>query len=211
MLVTRPEYDSGTRYLAAWALLVIREAETKGRTVYDLHGAQVDRREVESRVRKLRPDFVFLNGHGTARAVFGQDDVPLIIDGENDALLHGRVTYTVACASAADLGETVGAMSGSAYIGYDKKFGIVRHNQYINRPIEDPYAKPILEASNHVPLSLLKGHTCAEAVERAKDVGMRHVRRLQSSLSDSDVLQVAQTLWWNARHLVCRGDAGRTI
>lgn len=211
MLVTRPEYDSGTRYLAAWASLVVQEAKTRGKPVYDLLGTQANRREVESRVQKLQPDFLFLNGHGTTRSVFGQDDVPLIVAGENDEVLHGRITYVVACASASELGVVVSRASQSAYIGYDRKFGIVRHHGYLNRPLDDPYARPMQEVSNQIPIALLKGHSCREAVERAKAVGERHLQRIQSSIADPDTLQIVQTLWWNMRHLVCKGDATRTL
>lgn len=211
ILVTRPEYDPGTRYLSCWAKLIIEKARNKGQIVFDLKGIKANRSELESRVKKLRPSFIFLNGHGTEVSVYGQDDEPVIVSGKNDNILQETIIYTVACSSGKELGRIVGDSHQSTFIGYDRRFGIVRQNSSLNRPLEDPYAKPILETSNQIPSSLIKGNSCSVSIARARETGQKHLRAMQSSLADPNILQVAQVLRWNMQHLVCHGDGEKKL
>ena len=67
-------------------------------------------------------------------------------------------------------------------------------------------AKPFMEASNQVMISLLKGHRANEASEKSKNKFKEYFLKLTSSQTDADSLQVAQCLWWNMKNQVCLGN-----
>ena len=76
----------------------------------------------------------------------------------------------------------------------------------MHSPIDDPKARPFMEASNQVMISLLKGNKAKDASERSKSKFRDNYIRLLSSSADQDSLQAAQCLWWNMRNQVCLGD-----
>ncbi|MFA4954619.1 MAG: hypothetical protein WC641_04870 [Patescibacteria group bacterium] len=145
MLVTRPNYDSATRYLSAWSLFLIEEAKRKGLVVMDLADQKARRIDLEGRLRKTSPDLVILNGHGSDDCVTGQDGEILIKAQDNASLLKGKITYAVSCNSAAILGEEVGTYTDTTYIGYEKEFAMFQSRDHLSRPLEDPFAKPFME------------------------------------------------------------------
>jgi len=79
--------------------------------------------------------------------------------------------------------------------------------KHLSRPLNDKRAKPFMEASNHVAISLIKGHKAHEASRRSKELFKRNYQSLLSSNSDPDALQDARFLWWNMKHQVCLGDS----
>lgn len=210
MLVTRPEFDPTTKYLSAWAGEIIDFAKNKGMEVIDLHKEKVTRNEFEGRVKKVDPDVIFFNGHGSDQGdgIGGHDNKALVLAGKNQELLYGKITYALACKSADVLGKQVVSGDGSsAYIGYADDFLFVGSSNYINRPLEDPKAKPFKESSNQVMTGLLKGATAGETTERAKNKFRDNYQKLLSSANgDPDSLQAAQFLWWDMRHLSCQGN-----
>jgi len=96
-LITRPDYDSATRYLSCWSEEIVEVAKSKGIKVVELKGAKVTKKELASRMEKLNPSLVMLNGHGNEDTITGHDDEVLIKSGENEDILHSRITYAVSC------------------------------------------------------------------------------------------------------------------
>lgn len=210
MLVTRPEHDPTTKYLSCWGQEYIDDAEKRHVPIVDRRYGGATRVEVESRIQKLHPSLVVLNGHGNRTYVTGHNNEVLVETKNNSDLLSGRITYAVSCSSAAELGTEVGMHAASTYVGYTEKFVFV-HSSRFHDPLSDAFARPCMEPSNHVVLSLLKGHTAGEAVSRSKEKSRQHLRHLMSSASDPDARMVAQWVWWNAKHLVCCGDENKTM
>ena len=211
MLVTRPDYDPGTKYLSSWSQILIEEARAKGIEVLDLPGTKATKSEFEGRLKKKQPSLVVLNGHGNEDCVTGQEGKPLVESKVNAEILSSSVTYAVSCQSAARLGREVGGYLNTAYIGYEKKFSILHSHGYFKRPSEDPLAKPFMDFSNHIVRSLLKGHTVEESVRRAKEVGETHLRSLETSLSDPDIQMAAAFLSRDISCLVAHGDTVKCI
>lgn len=211
ILVSRPDFDPGTKYLSAWSLLLINEARAKKIEVMDLFARRAARRELEGRLRKKNPSLVVLNGHGNANEVCGQDNEVLIRLGENEVLLSGRTTYAIACNSAEKLGEKIGTSENSSYIGYEKEFVIQQSQGYFGHPIDDPLSKPFMEFSNQIVRSLLKGHTVEESVQRARQVGELELRKLLASSSDPDLQNSAMFLWWDMKYLKIHGNNSRKV
>lgn len=210
MIVTKPQHDVTTRYLSAWAEEVIELAEEKGVDVIELLREKANKKEFESRVKKLSPRLIFLNGHGSDECVTGHDNKILVKSGENHEVLVGKITYALSCNSAKILGAKVAQEKDTAYIGYADEFIFIAGSACMRNPAHDPKAKPFMEASNQVMISVLKGHSARESTERSKDIFRERYIKLLSSNTDQDSLQAAQYLWWNMRNLVCLG-AGNAI
>lgn len=211
LIVTRPEHDSTTKYISAWAQEVITTAYKKGIEVIDLLRDKACRKEFEGRLKKLSPKLVFLNGHGNETSVTGHDNEVLVEVNENEHILKGRITYALSCSSGKLLGPALANEEMTAYIGYSDEFSFVYDRRYISKPIEDPLARPFMESSNQLMVSLIKGHTAEESTERAKEIFKKHCLTLSSSNATQDDLQVAKCLWWNMNRLVCSGNQAMTI
>lgn len=206
MIVTRPQYDTTTKYLSVWAEEVINFAKKNKIEVIDLLKHKANKKDFVGRVKKLQPDVIFLNGHGDDDCVTGHDEETLVEVGDNHDILRGAITYALSCNSGKILGQKVVENKATTYIGYEDKFIFVSDRNYIHSPIDDPKARPFMEASNQVMISLLKGNKAKDASERSKNKFRDNYIRLLSSSADQDSLQAAQCLWWNMRNQVCLGD-----
>lgn len=211
LLFTTPVYDTYTRYVSAWSKSLIDLAKKKGGDVVNLKNDKANKDEFNSRMRKLNPDLVVLNGHGDEDYVAGFDNKALVKLGDNENTLKSRITYAVSCTSAKLLGSTVVKGGGSTYIGYDDLFYLVSDLKFINRPLQDLKAQPFMEASNQVVISLLKGNKASDASDRSKDMFKKSYQRLLTSQSDPDLLLIAKCLRWNYVHQVCLGDGEAKI
>ncbi|MEK9153628.1 MAG: hypothetical protein AAB723_03455 [Patescibacteria group bacterium] len=207
LLVTRPEHDPTTRYISCWAGVIINLAKCKGFRVLDLHRGKANRKEFEGRMKKLHPELIFLNGHGNDKSIAGHDNETLVGLEDNHQVLSGKVTYALACSAGKLLGPAI-VKEEAIFIGYSDKFIFMHDFKYMSKPLQDPKAKPFMEASNQVMISLLKGHEPQEASRRSKEKFKEHYKLL-SSEADSDSSQMAQFLWWNMRHQVCLGNDGK--
>lgn len=206
LIVTRPQHDVTTKYLSSWAGEIIDFARKKGIEVCDLAREKANRAEFEGRVKKIKPEAVFLNGHGNDDCVTGHDNNPIVSIKENHNILNGKISYALSCNSGKKLGPKVVESGATAYIGYSDEFVFMGDSNYVHRPIDDPKAKPFMEASNQVMISLLKGNSAKDASERSKRKFKDNYTRFSSSNADPDSLQSAQYLWWNMRNQVCLGD-----
>jgi len=206
LIVTRPEHDVTTRYLSSWAGEIIDFAKKKGVIVYDLFKDKAIRTEFEGRINKLKPDVIFLNGHGGDDCVTGHDNGVLVSAQENSELLSDSITYALSCNSGKELGPKAVENGTIAYIGYSDEFIFMCDSNYIRRPADDPRAKPFMEVSNQIIVSLLKGNSAKDSSDRSKSKFADLSSRLLSSDADPDALQSAQFLWWNMRNQVCLGD-----
>jgi len=206
LIVTRPQHDLTTRYISSWAQEVIDLANKKRVDVIDLQKEKANKNELVGRIKKVSPSIVFLNGHGTDSSIKGHDDETLVHEGENEEVLFGRITYSLSCSSAKMLGSRVARNRNTAFIGYSDDFIFSIDKDSLLRPEADSRAKPFKESSNQIMVSLLKGHTAGEAVERSKKLFLEHHASLVASTTDQDSLMTMQCLWWNMKHQVCLGD-----
>lgn len=207
LIVTRPQHDITTRYLSGWAGEIIIFAKKKGVDILDLVREKANRKEFEGRINKLNPEAVFLNGHGDESCVAGHDNKDLVNANDNWHILKSKITYALSCNSGKVLGPKVANNKKTAYIGYSDEFIFVGDRRCWARPLDDPKAKPFMESSNQVMISLLKGSSAKEASEKSKNKFKDCYTRLLSSSADSDSLQAAQCLWWDMKNQVCLGDA----
>lgn len=168
MIVIRTRHDIPTEYLFIWTESIVSEAEKRGWKVSKVEGSEVNFKNFEKRIKKLKPKFVFFNGHGS-KSSFCDNREKELINLDSSHLLKGTVTFARACDSLVELGTKAVEEGCKTFIGYKKKFWIPRWHKTTCRPLKDPTAKPVMECSNLVGSHLLKGKTVKEAVNKSHE------------------------------------------
>ena len=205
LLITRPDHDITTRYLSAWSKKVIKLALKKNIQVLDLKRAKANPKELTSRILKMSPTLIIFNGHGNDNCVTGHEDKILIQAGNNEKLLASKIVYAISCRSAAELGPKSIQAGALTYIGYTGDFIFCHDMSKIARPLDDKIVGLFLEPSNQVSISLIKGNTSQNAVNRSKQFFWRNIQKMLSSEGTLESNQYAKYLWWNMKHQVCLG------
>jgi len=209
LLITRPLYEHTTHYLAHWSKKIIDFAKAKGHQVIDVKEKRVNRKTFESMLRKMNPALVLLNGHGEAEMVYGQNNEPILIAGENEDLLADRTVYALSCKSTQIVGRKSIENGAKTYIGYKEDYVFYWHSQYAAKPLDDPRARLFLEPSNLISLSLLKGHTAQEACEKSKEAILRNIQYLTATNSPDQFM--IPDLLWNMENLECLGEQNSRV
>jgi hypothetical protein len=203
MLITRPNHDITTNYLFYWSIVLITTAERKKIPVTDLQKKRANIKEFTSVIKKTKPELVVLNGHGDSSTITGYDNEPLVKAGRNHDLLKGTTVYARSCQSAKQLGSTAVNTGCKAFIGYDDDFVFVTEDDKVTQPLKDKTAELFLNPSNQVVISLLKGHTAAEANQRSKKIFKRTIQKLMSSAATGKDTELIPNLVWDYLHQVC--------
>ena len=206
LLVTRPNHDSATNYLYYWSDTVIDEAKKKQIPVYDLKGKKAVKTTFISYLRSKHPGFLFLNGHGDAVSVTGQNNDILLDETVEKNLIFGSIIYARSCDSGKILGKVLVRYGAAAFIGYARKFLVGTTPSKITKPLEDRMARLFLEPSNLIPTTIIKGHTVGEAHERAKQEMVKNFRKMISSISSFEERYAARWLWSDIRSQVLLGN-----
>lgn len=199
ILITRPKYEIATHYLYFWSVILIQEANKKG-TLYDLEKKKVNRKNIESYLRKQNPEIVILNGHGSEDCIVGNDD-EIIISIENAGLLKDCNVYMRACSAGKILGKEIMKCGAKSFIGYKEPFHFYNKEEFIGKPLDDDYAKPFFDTSNQVGISLIKGKNAKEAQEDSLRIYKKTIAMLLTSKSDNSFL--VPDLLWNMSNQVC--------
>lgn len=211
LLVTRPEYDYTTRYISAWAENYLKLSKQKGYAVVDLRRKRANRKEFESVIKKIKPVFIILNGHGNSDEVAGDDNETLVDINTNAEILAGKITYALSCQSAKNLGAKVGSYADTAYVGYKEDFAFVRIEKYGRKPAEDALAGFFLKPSNAIVVSLLKGHSAGDSFYRGQQEFTKNIQMLLTSKVKSADSSALRFLVWDLKHLTLCGDKNKVV
>lgn len=211
LLVTRPEYDYTTRYISAWAEKYFKLAAQKGYIVIDLKRKRANRKEFESVIKKTKPAFVVLNGHGNSDEVVGDENETLVETNTNTEMLADKITYALSCQSAKNLGTKVGSYLNTTYIGYKEDFAFLRLEKYGRKPVEDTLARFFLEPSNTIVTSLLKGHSAGDSFSRGQYEFTKNIQMLLTSKVKSDDYSALRFLVWDLKNLTLCGDKNKAL
>jgi hypothetical protein len=203
ILITRPNHDQTVRYISAWAEKVIEFAKKKNFTVLDLKNERARRKSLESMLEKQDPGLVFLNGHGSKKAVAGQDDEILVCPGVNENIFNNKIIYSLSCSSGKELGPVLVENGAKSFIGYQEDFIFVFDEKCCTRPEKDKVVGNFLDPSNQVVISLLKNHTPKEACLNAKKSFIRNIQKMLSTQSSSFENSAVRYLIWDMKNLVC--------
>lgn len=88
---------------------------------------------------------------------------------ESSYLLKETITFARACNSLVKLGPEAVKNGCKSFVGYRKKFWILRWHKTTCKPLKDVAAKPVMECSNIVAIELIKGKTVKEAVKKSHE------------------------------------------
>jgi len=196
MLITRPEYDTTTSYLSKLSESVILEASKKFGCI-DLKGEKAKNKEFESFVKKKNPKLIFLNGHGNSKTVNGHGKGEKILElNKNENMTKSRIVYARACDSLKELGKSCVKKGARAYIGYKNKFIFPVDVHKTANPELDEIAKPCIEASNMIPISLIKGNNVQDSIERANQKSKKFIEYFMTHYN-SESMAIISCLRWN--------------
>ncbi|MCL2173605.1 MAG: hypothetical protein FWB84_08260 [Candidatus Bathyarchaeota archaeon] len=176
----------------AAATKVLAKAISAGWSVTDLDGNDANRTNVETKIGSADPDFIVHYDHGSAYALYGQDNntIKPVLDTSNVSLFNGKATSTVSCESALGLGPLAVSTGAKAYIGYDELHWV--HLWYID---------DFIEAANAANYALLEGKTYEEAYELA----IKKHNEIYDKLINIDT-QAAALILHNRDHLQIIGN-----
>ncbi len=177
MLIIRVNCDIITSYLYYYAKELIKEAENKGIKVTKLEGDRINEVNLRGMIKKVKPKFIFFNGHGDENSLFSDKEKKLV-DINSKELLKNTITYAIACSSLKGLGLASVNGGCKAFIGYNKNFWLARNHSYESNPLKDDVARPVIECSNIVVKSLLKGNTVKETIKRSHEKSTDYILKL---------------------------------
>ena len=200
LLLTRPRYDTPTHYLFYWAGLLIDEAKRKSVKVIDLDKNKAKQKKLHSYLAKRPVDIVILNGHGNQMAVAGQEEI-ILSTGNGTELLKGKTIFVRACDAGVILGKEIMTKGAKGFIGYIQPFIFPIDKESFNNPLEDKLAAPVLDCSNQVGLSLIKGKSAEEANKDSLDKYAETIDQYSSSQATNSFL--LPILLWNMTSQVC--------
>jgi len=203
LLITRPNYDEATTYLFHWSKPVIKLVKKKGNRVVDLAGKKVNRKEFIGRLKKISPDFLFLNGHGNQTTIFGQDNEALLTTKDKLKALKKLIIYSRSCNCASLLGPHCLNNGAKAFIGYKQPFIFIYNPSLSTRPLTDSLAELFLNPSNIVITTLLKGQPPEEADKRSKKAFQKNIQKLLTSETPKEYSAAIRFLFWDMKHQVC--------
>lgn len=204
-----PAHDDVTAYLFFFCKQLVKESEDRGFKTIFKQKEDSKKEIVASVINKGNPAFVMFNGHGSPTLVCGHNDEILILLGQNEGLLKGRITYSLSCSSASGLGKEVGD-ENTTFIGYTEEFAVGMDTKSQAAVKHDQRAKLFLEPSNFLVQSLLKGNSVAEAVEKAKDAMKKNISLLKTD-SSPDAKDYLPYLFNNYLSLCAFGNKGKRI
>lgn len=182
LMITRPNHDTLTFYLHEWSEEIIDFAESKGIDVIDLEGEDASKENFESYIESSNPSLIVFNGHGSDVEICGHDDKPLLKKDENEDKTEGKIFYARTCHAGGELGKIcVREENAEAFIGYKEAFVLTRDPNLSANPKEDSFARPILNASNAVPNSLIKGKSARKAFEKSQKKYKEMMRKVTTN------------------------------
>ncbi|GAI40082.1 unnamed protein product, partial [marine sediment metagenome] len=131
-------------------------------------------------------------------------------------ILAGRITYLLSCLTAVNLGPAIIAAGGIAYAGYNRTWWWATEDkpEIEKDPYEDWYAEGYLRASNELPMTLIRGGTVAQAVERCWNEYTRWVHIWETDperANDQWAAEIIKYLLWDRDCLTALGDTSAKI
>lgn len=210
-LVTRPNHDIATNFLACWSQNLIDLAKNKKFLVHDLFSKKANKKNFSSHLKSGKPSFIFLNGHGSANLVAGYDDKPILECETNKNLPKNSLIYARSCMSAHTLGPFLVKNGLKTFVGHQRNFMIMYYDEFITKPLKDPLAKLFLEPSNLLVKALIKGNSASIALKRSQKAMQKNISKCLASSAKKTEKDAVMSLWWNMKSLVLIGNEGTLV
>ena len=123
--------------------------------------------------------------------------------------LKNGITYARACGCVNELGKDAVDEGCIVFIGYSDDFVIPWQHGRSATPMKDPVAKPVMEVSNAIADSLIKGNSVKEAVEHSKRATQENLMQILSKKeyrNDSDYNSAVEALVVNNARFTALGN-----
>lgn len=206
VLFSRPTHDGQMSYLHHYSKELVEFAKLKNHKVINKEGIDANYKIITNIIKKQNPDFIFFNGHGSPDIICGHKNEIIISSKKNPDILSNKITYSLSCASALNLGEIAIDKGAIAFIGYKMDFALGKDQNKEAVPSKDKIAKLFLEPSNLLVMSILKGNKLKNAVEKSKKIMKNNVLYLSTTEDFPDAKHYAPFLFGNYIGLTICGD-----
>ena len=212
ILITRSKYDDAMEYLFHYSEEIIKTAEGKNFKVLDLCRPRLTKENFTAMIKTNNPSFVVFNAHGTQSQILGDkmggSEEVLIEENKNHNLLDSRIVYARSCWSAKSLGKSC---KDGCFIGYNVPFIFLVEQEHSATPLKDKTAKTIIEPSNLVVISLIKGNDAQDSVKKSKALSKKTMLKLLDMNNEQETSAIITCLWSNMEGLEIIGDENMKI
>lgn len=205
-LLTRPNHEPAVNYLFYWAEKALAKAKEKNIFIVDLAGKEANKGKFSWAVKKFKPSFVFLNGHGSPNMVTGFNNEPIVKFADNEKILKDTVTYALSCSSAKRLGKSCVAEGAKTYLGYDEDYIFVFDEEKENDPLNDKTAGYFLNPSSRLVETILNEKTTGEAFQDSQNTFKETIQKFSLSESTAEERELLPYLLWDMEHQLCLGQ-----
>lgn len=176
-MLIRTSHDEITNYMYSYTEPLIKHAEKCGFSVHTIEGSDINFKNIEKRIGKLKPKCIVFNGHGSPRSLYDNSKNGCI-DVDKSHIFKKTIAFVRACNALSGLGPAAIKEGCFAFIGYKNRFWLAWKHGMESRPLNDPIAKPILNTSNSVVIELLKGGTVEDSVDKSHKVAAELIMKL---------------------------------
>ncbi|MCX6770980.1 MAG: hypothetical protein NTX79_02910 [Candidatus Micrarchaeota archaeon] len=209
LLLTRSRHDIANQYLYAYSEEILDDAQKAGWKVDRVEDGKCVETELDSRLSKNKPVFVFFNGHGSNVSIHGNNNEKLV-DDKSASKLAGTIVFARSCAALNGLGKAAVKDGCRAFIGYSGSFIVPHINELESTPLRDQTAKPVLEVSNLVGKHILKGDTVQNSIGAAQSKASDTILKMLVSSEPYDGATF-RALYQNSAFLGFVGDPNAKI
>ena len=206
VLFSRPTHDGQMSYLHYYSKELVEFAKLKNHKIINKEGADANYNVLTNIIKKQNPNFIFFNGQGSSDIICGHKNEIIISSKKNPNILSNKITYSLSCASALNLGEIAISKGAIAFIGYKMDFALGKDPNKESVPPKDKIAKLFLEPSNLLVKSILKGNKLKHAVEKSKNLLKENVSYLSTTDDFPEAKHYAPFLFGNYLGLTICGN-----
>lgn len=209
MIAIRTNHDVPTAYLFSYSEKLIDEAEKRGFKAAKIEGDKISEATLRSRIKNKKPKFIFFSGHGSETSLFDNEKKEFINIHSADVFKE-TVAYAIACNCLVKLGSAAIDKGCCAFIGYEKPFWTARDHKFESTPLKDNVAMPILECSNIIANSLIKGNNVEESIRKSHEKAADNILKLIYSKEPLASASL-QALVYNDDALSFKGESAAKI
>jgi hypothetical protein len=209
ILIVRTDHDPLTHYLHGACEPIILEAQKRSCKLVDVDAKSHDMNSMTKLMKKLKPAFVLLNGHGSPNA-FYRTTKDVLLDATTADALKGAITYARSCECLIGLGKAAVKSGCRAFIGYRRLFWLPKMAGMLSRSQQDRIAGPVVDASNLVAESIIRGQSVENSIRKSHELTAKMMLDLIYSQDPYDGATLA-AISMNDSSLDYEGDGGSVL
>lgn len=158
-LFVRPNFDRATGYAHYFMDIAAQYASVNMRVI-DLDGNGATKSNIFTALGDEDPIFCYFNGHGNADTYSAQNKEVVMVTGDGDEALIGRVVLLLSCSCGIRLAPSAVSKGATTVFGWVVDFTWIA----VEDAATDPYARGYFEAVNAISNALVEGKTTGEAM-----------------------------------------------